>query len=157
MRQKTRLSKKRLETFDELHGLKVKKLNAEITKNRLAGELSDVALARLTAPIGDDGYHYILPSQGIIKFMCPHCGRTIAECDTYRAHRYLPNKLKLVNHLSDLHNVPAYKFDAYTQGYFTRLELQIFHRTYPAVPLLREYAEGEFFDDGTGPKELPAP
>ena len=151
-----KIKQKRLDTFDEMHDLKKQKLTADIDKSLVQGELADVALARLTSPVGDDGYRYILPQgDGLIRFMCPHCGKTIAECDTYRAHRYLPNKLKLVNHLADAHQIPAYKFDEYTLGFFTRLELKIFQKTFPATPLKTEYLDGQFFE--AGPKELPSP
>ena len=151
-----KIKQKRLDSFDEMQNLKKDKLHADIDKSLAQGQLADVALARLTAPIGDDGYRYVLPHKtGIITFMCPHCGKTIAECDTYRAYAYVPAKLKLINHMADHHQIPAYKFDAYTMGFFTRLELKIFQKTFPATPLLTEYADGEFFTDQ--PKELPSP
>jgi len=148
-----KLKQKRLDDYDDLTELKRQKLRADITLAQSRTRLSDVALARLVAPIGDDGYRYILAfKDGTHSFYCPICGKTIATSASYNACEYLPNKLKLVNHLADQHQVQAIHFDRATSGFFDRFELKFFGRTYPACPVKDDYTDGQLFV-----KELPSP
>ena len=158
------LKRKKLGAHDELHGLKVERLRADIRLKASQERMSEAAIAKLTAARGG-GYRYILHwKNGDIKFICPHCALTIAEPNSYQPDSYIEAKQKLVNHMADKHSILATEFDRYSDWYFRDFELRFFGQEIPACPRLGEWIEGKFFGkqyDWPGPagpitKAIPA-
>lgn len=152
------LKAKKLQHYEDREQLKHQQLQADIELKRAQLKLSDAALYKLTAPRGG-GYRYILAfNDGTVKLPCPHCGRTIAEPNSYKAQAYVDAKMKLVNHMADEHQVPAYKFDIYTDHYFRDFELRFFGEEIPACPKLKDYLDDKYFDNDKWPgRDTPQP
>lgn len=151
------MKKKKLERADGMDELKAERLRADINLKHAQLKLTDASLLKLTAPRGG-GYRYILAfADGTVKWPCPHCGKTIAEPNSYQAQSYVDAKMKLVNHMADEHQIPAYKFDAYTNHYFRDFELRFFGEEIPACPKLKDYLEDKYFDNDKVPPREPQP
>jgi len=146
------IKRKRLDTFDEIHDLKVERLKADITLRHSQERLSEAAIAKLTAARGG-GYRYILAwKNGDVKFICPHCALTVAQPNSYNPDSYIEAKQKLVNHMADKHSIMAYQFDNYTDHYFRDFELRFFGQEIPACPRLADFEADKYFS-----KEHPWP
>ena len=132
------------ERYSQRQDLEESRLRHDIQLKASQAKLSEAALMKLTAPRGG-AYRYILawPS-GEVRFMCAHCGITVASPNNYDPASYIDAKLKLVNHMADKHGIAAFSFDRYTDYYFRDFELKFFGTEIPACPHLKDYAEGKY-------------
>lgn len=152
-----KLKQHRLDDYADLTDLKRRKLLAEIEAAQARTKITDVALARMLAPVGDDGYRYLLAHpDGRHSFFCPICGKTVTRGDSYQPAQYTLNKMRLVNHMADNHGIMPPQFDRATMGYFSRFELKFFGKPIDPCPIWDDYVAGDLLP--TNPqKELPAP
>jgi len=135
----------RAERAAERQELEIKRIRTDIELKGAQLQLSEAAIAKLTAPRGGT-YRYILAWRtGEIKFICPHCAITVAEPTSYGADNYIEAKQKLINHMADKHEIHAYSFDRYTNHYFRDFELRFFGQEIPACPNLDAYHADKYF------------
>lgn len=152
-----KIKQKRLDDYGDLTDLKRRKLLAEIEAAQARTKITNVALSKMLAPVGDDGYRYLLAEDdGTHRFFCPICGKTIVKGDSYTPAQYTLNKMRLVNHMADVHGIMPPQFERATLGFFSRFELRFFGQSIDPCPIWAEYCDGELLPT-QNQKELPAP